>query len=163
MAKPLLSKLLLKNANALATPKLTKYDSDLRTLRKPLLEDFRDEQITWSTPRKSKDYTDQVRKFSASDKVMPSDRLFLRKVGKAMDEKDFELAACKRRIEALEAEIDRIKRSKRRKVEIDPNTTFASITTIREAQRAVGRTPVIDSNSSEDSDSSVADSCIQVL
>jgi len=62
---------------------------------------------------------------------MLTDQLFLRKVGKAMDEKDFELAIAKRRIKLLEAELERVRATKRRKVEIDPNTQFANIETIR--------------------------------
>jgi cob(I)alamin adenosyltransferase len=96
-------------------------------------------------------------------KAMPTDKLFLRKVGKAMDEKDFELAMYKRRIELLEAELDRIQRTKRRKVEPDPNTQFANIETIRAVQRAVGRNLVEDSDSEEEGDSSDVESCIQVL
>lgn len=84
-------------------------------------------------------------------------------VGKAMDEKDFELAVCKRRIESLEAELDRIRRSKRRKVEVDPNTMFANIDTIRDAQRSVGRAPVEDWDSPEGEESSDIEDCIQVL
>jgi len=37
---------------------------------------------------------------------MLTDKLFLQKVGKALDEKGFELALCKRRIKSLEAEVD---------------------------------------------------------
>jgi len=163
MAKPLMSKLLLKNSNQSPTPKLTSRNSDVRTSQKPILEDFSDEQVVWSTPRKSIEYREQARQFGQLVKAMPTDKLFLRKVGKAMDEKDFELAICKRRIEALEAELDRIQRTKRRKVELDPNTQFANIETISAAQRAVGRNPAEDSDSEEEDDSSDIDSCIQVL
>jgi len=44
---------------------------------------------------------------------MLTDQLFLRKVSKAMDEKDFELAVCKRKIKLLEAELKRVWRTKR--------------------------------------------------
>jgi len=64
---------------------------------------------------------------------MLTDKLFLRKVSKALDEKDFELALCKRRIELLEAEFDRLQRIKRRRVEPDLNTQFANIESIRAA------------------------------
>ena len=80
-----------------------------------------------------------------------------------MDEKDFELAMTKWRIELLEAELERVRATKRRKVEIDPNTQFANIETIRALQRAVGRKPVEDSDSEEEGDSSDVLSCIQVL
>lgn len=96
-------------------------------------------------------------------KAIPVDKIFLRKVGKAIDKKDFKFAVAKRRIEALEAEIDRLRRTKRRKVEIDPNTQFANIATIRALQRAVGRAPIEDSDSLEEEDSSDVESCIQVL
>jgi len=80
-----------------------------------------------------------------------------------MDEKDFELAIAKRRIESLEAELERVRATKRRKVEIDPNTQFANIETIRASQRAAGRKPVEDSDLEEEGDSSDVLSCIQVL
>lgn len=158
-----MSKLLLKNSSHSTTPQPTRRDSELRTFEMPILEDFGDEKAVWSTPRKSKEYREQARQFSQIIKAMPTDRLFLRKVGKAMDEKDFELAMAKRRIESLEAELERVRATKRRKVEIDPNTQFANIETIRASQRAAGRKPVEDSDLEEEDDSSDVLSCIQVL
>jgi len=162
MAKPLRSKLLLRNSNQTTTLKLTSRDSDIHTFQKPILEDFGDKQVVWSTPRKSTEYREQARQFGQLVKAMPTDKLFLRKVGKALDEKDFELALCKRRIESLEAELDRLQRTKRRRVEPDPNTQFANIESIRAAQRAVGRNLVKDSDLEEEESSDV-ESCIQVL
>jgi len=52
---------------------------------------------------------------------------------------------------------------KKRKVEEDPNTLFACIQTVRDAQRLVGRQPVGDSDSEEEGDSSDAQDCIEVL
>ena len=106
---------------------------------------------------------EQAWQFGQLVEAMPTDKLFLREVGKALDEKDFELALCKRRIESLEAELDRLQRTKRRRVETDPNTLFANIETIRAAQRAVGRNPVEDSDAEEEEDSSDVESCIQVI
>jgi len=80
-----------------------------------------------------------------------------------MDEKEFKLAMAKQRIESLEAELEKVRATKRRKVEIDPNTQFANIKTIRAAQKAVGRKPVKDSDSEEEDDSSDVLSCIEVL
>ena len=59
--------------------------------------------------------------------------------------------------------MDRLRRTKRRKVQEDPNTSFASINTISDAQRLVGRNLAKDSDSSEEEDSSDAESCIKVL
>ena len=77
-----------------------------------------------------------------------------------MDEKDFELAMTKWRIELLEAELERVRATKRRKVEIDPNTQFANIETIRALQSPAGRKPVKDSDLEEEDDSSDVLSCI---
>ena len=46
---------------------------------------------------------------------------------------------AKRRIEELEAQIKRIKPTRRRKVIPDPNSSFADIRNIRRAQREAGR------------------------
>jgi len=73
------------------------------------------------------------------------------------------LALCKRRIESLEAELDRLQRTKRRRVEPDLNTQFVNIKSIRAAQRAVGRNPVKYSDLEEEEESSDVESCIQVL
>ena len=59
--------------------------------------------------------------------------------------------------------MEKLRRTKKRKVEEDPNTTFASIRTISNAQRLVGRKVASDSDSSEEEDSSDAKSCIKVL
>jgi len=94
---------------------------------------------------------------------MLTDKLFLQKVSKALNEKDFKLALFKRRIKSLEAVVNQLQRIKRRRVELDPNTLFANIKTIRAAQKAVGRNPVEDSDSEEDGDSSDVEGCIQAL
>jgi len=60
-------------------------------------------------------------------------------VGKAYDKKDFELAIAKRKIEELEAQIERNKETRRKKVVPDPNRSFANIRQIRRAQRKAGR------------------------
>lgn len=59
--------------------------------------------------------------------------------------------------------MDRLRRTKKRKVEEDPNILFASIQTVGDAQRLVGRQPVGDSDSEEKDDSSDAEDCIEVL
>ena len=59
--------------------------------------------------------------------------------------------------------MERLRRTKRRKVKEDPNTLFASIKTISNAQRLVGRETATDSDSLEEEDSSNAESCIEVL
>jgi len=64
---------------------------------------------------------------------MLTDKLFLQKVNKALDEKDFELALCKWRIESLEVKLNRLQHTKRRRVKPDLNTQFVNIESIRVA------------------------------
>ena len=51
--------------------------------------------MVWSTLRKFTEYREQARQFGQLVKVMLTDKLFLQKVSKALDEKDFELTLCK--------------------------------------------------------------------
>jgi len=167
ITKPLMSRLLLKNANSISTPKprkaVTKAAAEVRAFETPILDSCGEKPEVWLTPRKAKDWSEQARKFATTIKATSTDRLFLRKAGKALDEKAFELAACKRKIQALEQEVERLRRTKKKKVEEDPNTLFASIRTISDAQRLVGRQAVKEEDSSEEEDSSDAESCIEVL
>lgn len=135
----------------------------VRAFEKPILDCFGEKQEVWSTPRKAKEWSAQARKFITTIKATPAERLFLRKTGKALDEKTFELAACKRKIQALEQEVERLQRTKKRKVEEDPNTLFASIRTISDAQKLAGRQVTEKSDSSEEEESSDAESCIEVM
>ena len=88
--------------NKLSTLKAITVSSNIHTLKKLILNHYRGERVVWLTLRKACDYTEQARRFTTLIKAVPSDRLFLRKVGKAMDNQAFNLAACKRKIQALE-------------------------------------------------------------
>jgi len=59
--------------------------------------------------------------------------------------------------------VNRLRRTKKRKVEEDLNTLFASIRIVGDAQRLVGRQLIADSDSEEEDDSSDAQDCIEVL
>ena len=71
-----------------------------------------------------------------------------------------------RRIKQLEATVERLKPSKRRKVVPDPNQTFADIENIRQSQRAAGRSVEPSDNeeinSESESERSETVSCISV-
>ena len=82
---------------------------------------------------KSKEYREQARQFSYVIKVILTDRLFLWKIRKVINEKDFKLAMAKRKIKSLEAELEKVRATKRKKVEINLNMQFANIKTIRAA------------------------------
>jgi len=70
----------------------------MQTFEILILDCGSEKQAVWSTPRKAKEWSEQSRKFTTTIKATPTERLFLRKTGKALDEKTFELAACKRKI-----------------------------------------------------------------
>ncbi len=158
-----MSPLLLKNSNAPCAPGAIQVTPEVRTLRTPILEDYGDDQVQWRTPRKACDYVAQAREFARIIKAMPRDRLFLRKVGKALDKQAFELAISKRKIESLEHCLEEMRARKRKKVQEDPNTTFANIQTIRKAQKAVGRPTEDVEDTEEAEDSEDIEDCIEVL
>lgn len=85
-------------------------------------------------------------------KAILSNQLFLRKVSKAMDKQAFELAVAKRKIQGLEASLEHMRATKKKRVEINPNKLFATIRTICEAQRKVSRMPLDSDNSPEEED-----------
>jgi len=114
------------------------------TSRGATLEDYGHTDMVIQTPRKSRDLE---RSLKAVGTNRTTQRRLFRKVRKAYDEKDFELAIAKRRIEELEAQAERNKGHRRRKVVPDPNGMFSNIRHIRRAQREAGR----DVDSSTDS------------
>jgi hypothetical protein len=85
-----------------------------------------------------------------------------RKVERAFNRKEFEITALQRQVEGLMAELNNKKGSKRKKIEMSPNSKFASIKEIKRAQRLVE--PVTESSDeSECSDASeMIESCIEV-
>lgn len=98
-----------------------------------------DDYGTWKTPHKVADLTIALAKINISSPARRARHHLFRKVRKAFSHKDFELARLRRENEALKAEIEHRKGAKKKKVELSPNSKFATIKHIRRAQRAVGR------------------------
>jgi len=112
------------------------------------------------TPRKAREVGAQLK---ATVGRPTAQRLLFRKVEKSLDLKDFEITRLRQKIEALEAEVERLKPTKRKKVVLDPNVRFATIADIRKAQRDAGREIKEDSEASEGSKSdSEPEDCIVV-
>ena len=119
--------------------------------------------MVWSTPKKTSDFKDQVQLSNQLAEHLTTQRLLFRKIQKAFNEKNVQLATAQRQIQALEARIETIKPRKRKKVDLSPNSKFANIEDIHRAQLAVGE---IESGLDEESDSeslSEAGSCIRVV
>jgi len=100
------------------------------------LEDYGHAISVISIPKKARELRQILR---PHNNATPTERILFRKVEKAFDQKNFQLALQKRKIEELEATVERLKPSRRRKVVPDPNGVFANINNIRQAQREVGR------------------------
>ena len=119
--------------------------------------------MVWSTPKKTSDFKDQVQLSNQLAEHSTTQRLLFRKIQKAFDEKNVQLATAQRQIQALEARIETIKPRKRKKVDLSPNSKFANIEDIHRAQMAVGEA---ESGLDEESDSeslSEAGSYIRVV
>ena len=150
ISKPLISPLLMANNNAqdiISGPNTPYTPLEPMTTQGATLEDYGHTQGVISTPRKARELQ-RLLKAAGKDRI--TQRRLFQKVSKVYDEKDFDLAVAKRRIEELEAQIERIKPTRRRKVIPDPNSSFTDIRNIRRAQREAGR--AIDSST----DSSLA-------
>ena len=94
--------------------------------------------IVWSTPRKSIDLAQQLRLFQRQEGDSTTSRVLFQKVRKAYDEKVIESTLQKRKISALEATVESLRPFKKKAVQTDPNTKFATIIQIQRAQIAAG-------------------------
>ena len=119
--------------------------------------------IKLQTPKVRKDLYLQIR-FLASEShdQVPTQRLLFRKVIKGIDEKEYELGKANIKIKELEEKLKHLRPKKKRKVQTSPNSKFATIRAIREAQIAAGERQIksVESESEEESKSTV--SCIEV-
>jgi hypothetical protein len=93
----------------------------------------------WSTPKKSVDLALQLRAFQQTEGTSATSRVLFQKVRKAYDEKVIESTLQKRKIMALEATVESLRPFKKKAVQTDPNTKFATVVEIQRAQIAAGR------------------------
>ena len=89
---------------------------------------------------------------------LPTRRLLFRKIIKGFEEKDFALGLAQTQIRQLETRIEQLQPRKRRKVRTSPNSKFADIKAIREAQILTEEQEIeeIESELAIDSDSIVS-------
>jgi hypothetical protein len=132
MAKPLMSPLLLENSNAVRnTPKA--------------IESFEfrpqiDPQILLSTPRKSTEVKAQVARAKNLQKSgYSTERLLVRKIIKGWEGQESIIADQSFQIQSLQAQLEKARPIKRRKVKTSPNSKFADIQAIYQAQKEVNQ------------------------
>lgn len=161
ISKPLISRLLVENANAATTPT---NDTHLDVLEGPAtLRLTSSSQLQpWTTPTKTTEMRTQLVKLTQQIKPTSTQRLLFQKVSKAFDNKDFDLALLQRENEALRAQLEAIKPRKRKKVKTSPNSKFANIKSIRKAQLEAGYVEDQSVESSASENPSEAVSCIVV-
>jgi hypothetical protein len=129
-----MNRLLLENSNK-------PDDTTSETLREvPVPEWNQDSSFgEWWTPQKSEDAREQARQITGLETTdSATARVLFRKVAKGLDEKDFVIAQQELRIKQLEAKVVQLEPRKRRKVQLSPNSKFASIGAIMRAQVAAG-------------------------
>ncbi|KAK4222708.1 hypothetical protein QBC38DRAFT_518634 [Podospora fimiseda] len=149
MAKPLMSRLLLENSNNTVGLNEPLYPPQTPVSRLPTQVAGIGQAVQITTPRKKTDLRGHLNNLAIRRQDLSTRRLLFRKVEKAFDEKDFELARLQQENESLKARLEAARPSKRRKVVTDPNSQFASIEQIHRAQIEAGR---IEDSSAEESE-----------
>lgn len=142
MAKPLMSPLLLENSNNIAN--VASVDQLVASIQTPTSVKPSQPSVVAAnklpfTPQKRSDLHSQLTNLATEDPHISTRRLLFRKVEKAFDQKDFELARLRQENEALKVQLELARPSKRKKVVVDANELFASIEQIHQAQIEAGR------------------------
>jgi hypothetical protein len=153
MSKPLMNRLLLENSNQLATQTLEALGQ-----QGDLEWNLNRSSIKWTTPQKSQDIRDQAYQIMAlGDTDSSTRRVLFRKLTKSLDSKDYIITEQELRIKQLEARLEQLAPRKRRKVRTSPNSKFAKIRAIKQAQIEAGdrQAEAEDSDSSKKSDSTI--------
>ena len=95
--------------------------------------------VGFSTPRKKTVLRDHLSTLATITPACSIQRLLFRKLEKAFDEKDFELARLRQEVEVLRSKLEATTKTKKKKVIPDPNKAFATIEQVYKAQMEVGR------------------------
>ena len=164
ISKPLISRHLVENNSQYSDPNASNASNtpiEPITTRGARLEDYGYTSTPISTPKKARELRAILR---PDGTAISTERILFRKVEKAFDTKDFRLALQQRKIEELEATVERLRPTKRRKVVPDPNTTFTTIDDVHRAQVEAGRIEVEseeeDTTSELEEEESEAEDCI---
>ncbi|KAJ3552019.1 hypothetical protein NPX13_g11219 [Xylaria arbuscula] len=159
---PLLSPLLLKKPLQKAPMNLKDVPTNSQVNNLLESTDLEAEKVVWSTPRHSQDLRRQLDIYTTTTKGSTTQRLLFSKVKKAFVEKDTQLAFERRENEAWKAKFEAAIPRKRKKVELSPQSKFASIEDIRRGQIAAGDVVDASSDSIGSDLTSEAEDCIVV-
>lgn len=123
----------------------------------------RSSEPIFATPKRSQEMRGLVARYVRQKHSSPTQRLLFRKLLKGYDEKEHQLTMTSQKTEALEAQVEATKKTKRKKVQLDPNEVFADIEAIRRAQIEVGRVSEESEESEESETPTEEGSCIVVV
>ena len=133
-SKPLLSPLLLENNNKNKSQAANDISTtSVNGLATPIGLQA-DSEVVFSTPSKPQDVHRLFATFETSEQSDRTRRLLFQKIYKGFSQQAFEKAISERKVESLTKEVEARRPTKKRRVEIDPNTKFASIWDIKSAQ-----------------------------
>ena len=133
MSKPLRSRQLLQNSNFTQLTELPPVAPEVQSVKDPILETDEGIETVWKTPRKARELREQGRQFMDSVRPSPRNRVWQRKVEKAFNKQTFELAKAEQKVKALEEALRLTTTTRRKKVQPDQNSSFASIVEVRRA------------------------------
>ena len=88
--------------------------------------------------------------------------MLFRKVIKGIDEKEYKLRKANIRIKELEEKLEHLRPKKKRKVQTSPNSKFAIIRAIKEAQITAGECQIIPIELESEGELDSIISCIEV-
>jgi 4-hydroxybenzoate polyprenyltransferase len=160
MAKPLMSPLLLENSNS---SKTTLEVTSQATQSSNEYSEIDSQQVIWSTPKKSTEITAQAIEFQKlQDQGLSTQRLLFRKIRKGFEEQESVLVDYELKIQSLEAELEKARPKKRRKVRTSPNSKFVNIEQIRKAQIEAEGAEIIDDDEEEANKSDSTLDCIEI-
>ncbi|KDN66422.1 putative transposase [Colletotrichum sublineola] len=136
MARPLMSKFINPSIDA-DTPKAPTWNPGFS------VEPGTPQWFSITTPQRSGD----LRKYQGLWNPQEGDedwdhdtrRLLFTKVGKRLDDMNVTIAENSKRIQSLEAQLDRMTKQKKGKVTVDPNTRFANIESIMIAKEKAAK------------------------
>ncbi|KAK6208528.1 transposase [Colletotrichum tabaci] len=164
MAKPLMSSLLLPTTPkpSASSDQVSKGQSGGKEGREAEGWASASSAVVWSTPRKMKDLAGQLKLFTELDNDASTQRLLFMKVKKGFSEQSYKLATAQQQLELLQAQITNTAVRKRRVVQLDPNTKFATISDVQKAQVEAGEREDDAGEISGSEYPSEAESCIVV-
>ena len=119
--------------------------------------------IKLQTPKVRKDLYLQIHSLaSKSHNQIPTQHLLFKKVIKEIDKKEYELGKANIKIKELKKKLKHLRLKKKRKVQTNPNSKFATIRAIREAQIATKERQIESVKSKSEGESESTISCIEV-